>query len=220
MIEIQDEGSQLLGLICNAKPGMQVLDYCAGGGGKTLALAAAMGGKGRIVAINIEERRLANAKPRLTKADVHNVELRPLSDDKHRKWLRRQKDKFDIVLVDAPCSSSGTWRRNPDLRWHHYGPKHEEIENIQRDILSRVWQNVKIGGRLVYATCSLFGKENENQVEQFLAENQNFKIVPAPQAWSEMDVAQECPVTGDYLRLSPLRQQTDGFFAAILERQS
>ncbi len=220
LIEIQDEGSQLLGLICNAKPGMQVLDYCAGGGGKTLALAAAMGGKGRIVAMDIEERRLANAKPRLTKADVHNVELRPLSDDKHRKWLRRQKDKFDIVLVDAPCSSSGTWRRNPDLRWHHYGPKHEEIENIQRDILSRVWQNVKIGGRLVYATCSLFAEENENQVEQFLKDNPNFKIVPAPQAWADMGTEKECPVTGDYLRLSPLRQQTDGFFAAILERQS
>ena len=219
-IEIQDEGSQLLALICNAQPGMQVLDYCAGGGGKTLALAAQMQGKGRIVAMDIEEKRLVKSKPRLTKADVHNVELRPILDDKHRKWFKRQKDKFDIVLIDAPCSSSGTWRRNPDLKWHHYGPTHASIQDMQVDILSRVYSSVKIGGRLIYATCSLFKEENENQVEAFLKDNTNFKLIPAPQAWAETGMKTPCPVESDYLRLSPAKHKTDGFFAAILERTS
>jgi len=217
-IEIQDEGSQLLGVVCDVKPGMQVLDYCAGGGGKTLALAAQMQGKGRIVAMDIESRRLMKSKPRLTKADVHNVELRPLDDEKHKKWLRRQKEKFDVVLVDAPCSSSGTWRRNPDLRWHHYGPTHEEIEKIQGQILDRVWQNVKIGGRLVYATCSIFNEENEYQVQEFLSRNDNFKIIPIADIWNDLNVNGDCPVSGDMLRLSPARHHTDGFFACVMER--
>lgn len=218
LIEIQDEGSQLLGLVCGAKPGMQVLDYCAGAGGKTLAMAATMEGKGRIVAMDIEERRLMKAKPRLTKANVHNVELRSILDDKHRKWFKRQKETFDVVLVDAPCTSSGTWRRNPDLRWNQYGPGHEEIEAMQSDILDRVWPTVKKGGRLVYATCSLFRSENEDQVERFLAEHPDFKLVPATQAWEQAGLNTPCPVTGDYLRLSPAQHKTDGFFAAIMER--
>tara|TARA_B100001750_G_scaffold248052_1_gene276400 strand:- start:5419 stop:6660 length:1242 start_codon:yes stop_codon:yes gene_type:complete len=218
MIEIQDEGSQLLALICGARPGMQVLDYCAGGGGKTLALAADMQGKGRIVAMDIEERRLAKAKPRLTKAGVHNVELRPIMEDKHRKWFKRQKETFDVVLVDAPCTSSGTWRRNPDLRWNQYGPSAEEIEAMQADILERVWPTVKKGGRLVYATCSLFRSENEDQVETFLKNHPDFKVISVSQAWKDAGLETDSPVTGDYLRLSPARHQTDGFFAAILER--
>jgi 16S rRNA (cytosine967-C5)-methyltransferase len=218
MIEIQDEGSQLLALIANAKPGQQVLDYCAGGGGKTLALAAAMQGKGRIVAMDIDARRLAKAKPRLTKADVHNVELRPILDDKHKKWLRRQKETFDVVLVDAPCTSSGTWRRNPDLRWNHYGPSEEEIREMQTDILDKVWDKVKKGGRLIYATCSLYREENEMQVENFLQNHPEFKLIPAPQAWAETGMETPCPVDADYLRLSPAQHHTDGFFAAILER--
>jgi 16S rRNA (cytosine967-C5)-methyltransferase len=218
LIEIQDEGSQLLAHICGAKAGMQVLDYCAGGGGKTLALAAMMQGKGRIVAMDIEGHRLAKSKPRLTRADVHNVELRPLDDDKHKKWLRRQKSNFDVVLVDAPCSSSGTWRRNPDLRWNHYGPSIEDIETIQGDILERVKNTVKIGGRLVYATCSLFREENEDQVEKFLANNSNYKLISTPKAWGDACLETPCPVEGDYLRLSPCDHQTDGFFAAVMER--
>ncbi len=218
MIEIQDEGSQLLGLICNAQPGDQVLDYCAGGGGKTLTLAAAMQGKGRIVAMDIDEKRLAKAKPRLTKAGVHNVELRPIKEDKHRKWFKRQKETFDVVLTDVPCTSSGTWRRNPDLRWNQYGPSADEIQTMQADILSRVHDKVKIGGRLIYATCSLFREENDNQIEAFLKSNDNFKLIPAPQAWVEAGLNSPCPVTSDYFRLSPAQHQTDGFFAAILER--
>lgn len=218
LIEIQDEGSQLLALITGAKAGMQVLDYCAGGGGKTLALAAMMKGKGRIVAMDIEGRRLAKAKPRLTRADVHNVELRPLDDDKHKKWIRRQKGNFDVVLVDAPCSSSGTWRRNPDLRWNTYGPAHTDIQTVQTEILEKVKTSVKEGGKLVYATCSLFTEENEDQVHLFLKNNPDFKLVPAPQAWEEAKLETPCPVTGDYLRLSPFHHETDGFFAAVMVR--
>ena len=219
LIEIQDEGSQLLGLICGAKPGMQVIDYCAGGGGKTLALAAIMGGKGRIVAMDIHGKRLSKAKPRLVRADVHNVELRPMDDEKHKKWFRRQKKNFDIVLIDAPCSSSGTWRRNPDLRWNTYGPAHSEIEQVQGEILERVKHTVKDGGKLVYATCSLFAEENENQVATFLAANPDFKLMPAPDAWADAGMETPCPVDGDYLRLSPKDHATDGFFAAVLVRQ-
>lgn len=217
-IEIQDEGSQLLALICGAEQAKQVLDYCAGGGGKTLALASLMRGKGRIVAMDIEGRRLAKAKPRLTRADVHNVELRPLDDDKHRKWLRRQKQNFDITLIDAPCSSSGTWRRNPDLRWNQYGPSLENIIQTQGEILERVKHTVKVGGKLVYATCSLFSEENEKQVKKFLASNPDFRLIPAPQAWEEAGLKTPCPVSGDYLRLSPKNHQTDGFFAAVMMR--
>lgn len=218
LIEIQDEGSQLLALICGAKPGMQVMDYCAGGGGKTLALAAAMNGKGRIVGMDLHGKRLAKSKPRLTRADVHNVELRPLDDDKHKKWFRRQKKNFDIVLVDAPCSSSGTWRRNPDLRWNMYGPTHAAIQEVQQEILEKVKGAVKHGGRLVYATCSLFREENEDQVDTFLKNNPDFKRVPVEQAWNDAGLETPCPVSGDYLRLSPKNHGTDGFFAATLER--
>lgn len=219
LIEIQDEGSQLLGFICGAKPGMQVIDYCAGGGGKTLALASIMKGKGRIVAMDIHGKRLAKSKPRLVRADVHNVELRPLDDDKHKKWLRRQKANFDVVLVDAPCSSSGTWRRNPDLRWNTYGPAHDEIEKVQGEILERVKGTIKDGGKLVYATCSLFREENEQQVETFLAANPDFKLMPAIDAWKDAGLETPCPVDGDYLRLSPHNHHTDGFFAAVMVRQ-
>lgn len=218
LIEIQDEGSQLLALICGAKPGMQVLDYCAGGGGKTLALAMMMENKGRIVAMDIEKRRLDKGKPRFVRAGVHNIETRAIEEEKHKKWFRRQKETFDIVLVDAPCTSSGTWRRNPDLRWKTYGPDQEKIMTMQADILERVKQAVKKGGKLVYATCSLFPAENERQVEQFLQNNPEFKLVLANDAWKQAGLTQKCPVEGDFLRLSPFKHQTDGFFAAVLQK--
>jgi 16S rRNA (cytosine967-C5)-methyltransferase len=215
-VEIQDEGSQLIALVCGAQPGMRVLDYCAGGGGKTLGLAASMEGKGIIFAMDNDSRRLEKGRRRYKKAGVHNVEVRSLEEEKNRKWLRRQKDAMDIVLVDAPCSSSGTWRRNPDLRWNQYGPSLEEILAIQKEILARVTDKVKPGGRLVYATCSLFEEENEKQVADFLAENPDYKVLPLPQIWPES--AGECPVSGGYLRLTPRDHETDGFFTAVLQR--
>ena len=217
LVEIQDEGSQLIGLLSGAKPGMRILDYCAGGGGKTLVLAALMENKGNLVAMDNDASRLEKGRVRYKKAGIHNIELRSLADEQHRKWLRRQKGTMDVVLVDAPCSSSGTWRRNPDLRWRFYGPKLEEILASQSDILDRVADKVKSGGRLVYATCSLFPEENERQVEGFLARHDDYILVPFPAVCGEIGIAPPCQ--GPFMRLLPKDHGTDGFFAAVLQRK-
>ena len=210
-VEIQDEGSQLIGQACDAQPGMQVLDYCAGAGGKTLCLASAMQNKGRIVAMDLDEARLSKAKPRLKKAGVHDiVELRALSEDRGKKWLKRQKGTFDIVLTDVPCTGTGTWRRNPDMRWRNYGPSLEELVVVQADILDRVTKAVKPGGKLVYATCSLLPDENEKQIEAFLARNDEFEKIPVPEG---------IPSENGFMRLTPHRHNTDGFFAAVLRKK-
>lgn len=175
-VEIQDEGSQIIAMECQAQPGQQVMDYCAGGGGKTLALAAAMNNKGRVVAMDNSADRLEKGKARYRKAGVHNIEVRPLSDEKQRTWFKRQKENFDCVLVDAPCSSSGTWRRNPDLRWRPYGPSLDELLATQAEILDKVVKAVKPGGKLVYATCSLNRAENEDQVDAFLTRHPEFSL--------------------------------------------
>jgi 16S rRNA (cytosine967-C5)-methyltransferase len=217
-IEIQDEGSQLIALACDVKPGMQVMDYCAGGGGKTLALASAMRVKGRIVAMDLDAGRLAKAKTRFKRARVSDIiETRPLSDEKSRKWLRRQKQSFDVVLVDVPCSGTGTWRRNPDTRWRNYGPSLEELIPVQADILERVAGVVKEGGRLVYATCSMLPEENERQIEKFLAAHPEYELAELQSVWPE---GCKPPCDGTYMRLTPKRHGTDGFFAAILIRKS
>lgn len=209
-VEIQDEGSQLIAYVCDAQPGMQVLDYCAGGGGKTLALASAMQNKGRIVATDIDGRRLQKSKPRFKKAgNADIIEVRPLSDDKNKKWLRRQKGTFDLVLTDVPCTGTGTWRRNPDMRWHDYGPKLEELLPVQAEILEKVAKCVKVGGKLVYATCSLLPEENEEQIVAFLKNHPEFSV-------QEIDPARG--IGSPYMRLTPHRTGTDGFFAAVLER--
>lgn len=215
-VEIQDEGSQLISYICDVKPGMRVLDYCAGGGGKTLGLAAAMEGKGIIFATDNDSRRLEKGRRRYKKAGVHNVEVRSLEDEKNRKWFRRQKGAMDVILVDAPCSSSGTWRRNPDLRWNWYGPTLEEIKVLQAEILEKVSDKVKIGGKLVYATCSLFKEENEEQVELFLEKHPEYTLLSVSDLWPEG--YGECPMSGDFLRLTPKDHKTDGFFTAVMQR--
>ncbi|MFA7276220.1 MAG: RsmB/NOP family class I SAM-dependent RNA methyltransferase [Pseudobdellovibrionaceae bacterium] len=217
-IEIQDEGSQLIALACNAAPGMQVLDYCAGGGGKTMALAAAMKIKGRIVAMDLDENRLKKARERFRRAKVSDIiEVRPLADEKNRKWLRRQKQTFDVVLADVPCSGTGTWRRNPDTKWRRYGPTVEELVPVQAEILDKVAGCVKPGGRLVYATCSLLPAENEDQIARFLGAHPEFELAPLAQVWPEGCTP---PCAGNVMRLSPLQHQTDGFFATILLRKA
>lgn len=219
-IEIQDEGSQLIALLCAAKPGGQVLDACAGGGGKTLAIAAQMQGKGRVVAMDNNAQRLNRGKPRYVRAGIHNVEVRPLDDEQHRKWLRRQKGSFDTVLIDAPCTSSGTWRRNPDLRWRRQGPSMDEIVALQAEILDKFEKCVKPGGRLVYATCSLFSEENENQIARFLKDYPEFELLPIERAWAEADLPTPCPLSGDVMRLTPRQSGTDGFFSAVMKRKT
>ncbi len=177
-----------------------------------------MGNKGRIVAMDTEESRLQKGKLRFRKAGVADIiEVRPLSDDRHRKWLRRQKGTFDSVLVDVPCTGTGTWRRNPDMRWRVYGPSLEELVEIQSGILEKVAHTVKPGGRLVYATCSLLPEENEKQIAAFLEKNPEFKVMPLSKAWE--GAGAPVPCEGDFMRLTPLRHNTDGFFAAVMERR-
>lgn len=210
-IEIQDEGSQLIAQMCGVKPGMQVLDYCAGAGGKTLCLGATMQRKGRIVAMDTDARRLEKGRQRYKKAQLADIiEIRPLDDEKNKKWLKRQKEKFDVVLTDVPCTGTGTWRRNPDMRWTVYGPSLEELVAVQAEILDKVAPMVKPGGVLAYATCSLLPDENEDQIERFLKDHPDFEVDPID------------PVKGlgsPYMRLTPYRHHTDGFFTAILRRK-
>ena len=146
------------------------------------------------------------------------IEIRPLSDEQHRKWFKRQKGTFDVVLLDVPCSGSGTWRRNPDLRWRHIGPSLAELQETQATILAKASVAVKPGGRLVYATCSLYHAENEAQVEKFLTENTDFELVPVQKIWPKDKEA--CPCEGAMMRLSPAASGTDGFFAAVMQRKA
>ena len=208
LVEIQDEGSQLIALAVDAQPGMRVVDYCAGAGGKTLAIAMSMENKGHIVACDVSAPRLEGAIKRLRRAGVHNAERHLLEPGD--KWLKRQGQKFDRVLVDAPCSGTGTWRRNPDARTRLTEADLAELTQKQAMILDQAQKLVKPGGKLVYATCSVLNDENEKQVEAFLARYPMFEQLPieAPAA-----------LRGQALRLSPRVHGTDGFFAAVLVRR-
>ncbi len=218
LVEIQDEGSQLVALAVAPKPGQQVVDFCAGAGGKTLAIAALMKNKGRVVACDVLAGRLKRAAERFRRAGLHNIEAHPLSSERD-PWVKRHKRKFDRVLVDAPCSGTGTWRRNPDSRWRHLGPGLEELVPLQASILDSAARLVKPGGRLIYATCSMLPDENEQQVAAFLETHPDFTVKPVAEVWAEEDAGTP-PAEGPYLRLTPARHDTDGFFAAVLERKA
>ena len=215
LVEIQDEGSQVAAALVDARPGQQVMDYCAGAGGKTLAIAARMNNKGRVVAMDVLENRLDRSAQRLRRAGVHNVERRGIEEN--AKWLKRQKGNFDRVLVDAPCTGTGTWRRNPDGRWTLSPRDLAELLPKQATILDEAQRLVKPGGRLIYSTCSLLPEENEERVAQFLARHADYKVLPFGDVWRA--VLHSEPVSkNDFLTLTPLRHGTDGFFVAILER--
>lgn len=217
LVEFQDEGSQLAALLCDARPGMHVLDFCAGTAGKTLALAAAMENRGHLVACDVSEVRLARAKQRLKRAGAENAERRllPAEDD---RWLKKHYGRFDRVLVDAPCSGTGSWRRNPDIRWSRQAANIAELTAMQDAILARAARFVRPGGRLVYATCSLLCQENDERVQHFLGANPSFALVDAREVWREL-CAHDWPCGEEsMLRLSPAKHGTDGFFAAILRR--
>ena len=215
-VEIQDEGSQLVALLADARAGHAVLDFCAGAGGKTLAIGAAMQNRGRIVATDVLDSRLERAQDRFKRAGLQNVEIRPL-DGEANQWLKRRRAGFDRVLVDAPCSGTGTWRRNPDMRWRPLGPKVAELTQMQADILARAATMVKPGGRLIYATCSLLREENQDIVAGFLQAHPEFRVLPVGEVWADT-IGGDCPVSGEFLSLSPARNDTDGFFAAVMER--
>ncbi len=216
LLEVQDEGSQLAALLADARPGMRVVDFCAGAGGKTLALAAQMENRGHLVACDVSAARLERATQRLRRAGASIVQRRPIAS--HRdKWVKRHTGSFDRVFVDAPCTGIGTWRRNPDAKWRLKPEDVTELAALQADILASAQRLVKPGGRLIYVTCSLLAEENEMQVERFLAAHAEFKLVPIAKVWAET-INTACPAEGDMLRLTTARHQTDGFFVAIMER--
>jgi 16S rRNA (cytosine967-C5)-methyltransferase len=213
LVEIQDEGSQLVAALVGARPDMRVADWCAGAGGKTLALAMAMGNRGHIAACDVSAHRLDGAVRRLRRAGVHNVERHLVEPGD--KWAKRRAGTFDRVLVDAPCTGSGTWRRNPDAKLRLARRDLDELVPKQREILDRAARLVRKGGRLVYATCSLLSEENEQQVSAFLSGHPEFSQVPLARAW---DLESPPPGDGPALSLTPRRHGTDAFFAAVLER--
>jgi len=217
LVEVQDEGSQLTALLTDARPGMRVVDFCAGAGGKTLALAAQMANRGKLVACDVSARRLGDAARRLRRAGVGNVERRALIGARD-KWVKRHAGGFDRVLVDAPCLGIGAWRRNPGDKWHVTKEDLADLIARQRDILGSAARLVRPGGRLVYATCSLLHEENEAQAEAFLAAEPGFSFVPVAEIWDEA-IGGAAPGGERYLRLTPARHGTDGFFVAIFERE-
>ena len=213
-IEVQDEGSQLVALLTDVRPGQQVADFCAGAGGKALAMAARMGGKGRVVACDVSEGRLIRARERIKRAGLDNIEPRLLSDERDR-WVGRQKGKFDRVLIDAPCSGTGAWRRNPDARWRPTDLA--ALVDLQARLLDSAGRLVKPGGRLIYATCSLLPPENQEQMVRFLARHPGFRPMPVAEAW-RATLGVDSPASAEWLQLSPARHGTDGFFLAIVEK--
>ncbi len=214
-VEVQDEGSQLLAQIVGAKRGEMVADFCAGAGGKTLALGAWMRNTGRLYAFDVSEKRLAKLKPRLARSGLANVHPVLIAHENDAK-VKRLAGKLDRVLVDAPCSGLGTLRRNPDMKWRQHEQDIEELQAKQRSILASAARLIKPGGRLVYATCSLLEEENQVVVRDFLSTHPAFHLRPMPEILAEQKLELSMQ---NFLQLLPHRQQTDGFFAAVLERQ-
>lgn len=218
--EIQDEGSQLLALLCGVKPSEWGADLCAGAGGKTLALAAAMKNKGRLWACDVDARRLENSKLRIKRAGIDCVELQPLKDMRDQ-WIKKHANKCDFVLVDAPCSGTGTWRRSPYSRWQHLGPALPELTDMQSTALNAAAPMVKPGGRLVYATCSLLPQENEKQIATFLESHPDFKPVPLCDMWTratDLPIPDNLDLSKHFIALTPARHNTDGFFVGVVEK--
>jgi 16S rRNA (cytosine967-C5)-methyltransferase len=221
VIEVQDEGAQLASLLVGAEPGMQVADFCAGAGGKTLLVAATMANKGRVLAMDIGAERLERAGPRISRAKLHNVERRVLKSEDDR-FLKRWSKRFDRVLVDAPCTGVGTWRRTPEARMRYGEADLVDMTALQDRILSSAARLTKPGGRLIYVTCSLLAEENEERVSALLARRTDYVVVPIADVWRDTVTSlggSECPETGEFLRLTPDRHGTDGFFVAVLQRQ-
>jgi 16S rRNA (cytosine967-C5)-methyltransferase len=223
-IEVQDEGSQLLALLLDAKRGEMVVDFCAGAGGKTLAIGACMRNTGRLYAMDTSAHRLEAFKPRLARSGLSNVHPLAIAHERDER-IKRLAGKIDRVLVDAPCSGLGTLRRNPDLKWRQTPKSVEEMGIKQAAILQSASRLLKSGGRLVYATCSLLPAENEQIAEGFSASNPDFLPLPAGDILSQLKVTDPALLCSGgenglkYLRLWPHRHQTDGFFAAVWQKK-
>ena len=220
-IEVQDEGSQLLALLVDAHRGEMVVDFCAGAGGKTLALGAAMRSTGRLYAFDVSAHRLEALKPRLARSGLSNVHPAAIAHERDER-IKRLAGKIDRVLVDAPCSGLGTLRRNPDLKWRQTEAGVAELVAKQTAILDSAARLVKSGGRLVYATCSVLPQENEGIAEAFGQAHPDFvplPVAPELERLKVADAAQLCTADGQHLRLWPHRHGTDGFFATVWLRK-
>lgn len=221
-IEVQDEGSQLLALLLDARRGEMVADFCAGAGGKTLALGAAMRSTGRLYAFDVSAHRLDALKPRLRRSGLSNVHPVVLAHERDER-VKRLARKLDRVLVDAPCTGLGTLRRNPDLKWRQSPASVQELVAKQHAILASSAHLVKPGGRLVYATCSLLPEENEAVAQALVATHADFEPLSVAELLAGLGVADApalCTPDGRYLRLWPHRHDTDGFFAAAWQRRA
>jgi 16S rRNA (cytosine967-C5)-methyltransferase len=220
-VEVQDEGSQLAALLTAARPGEQIIDLCAGAGGKTLALAAMMQGRGRLIATDGDKRQLAPIHERLSRAGVHNAEIRtPRGADDPLADIR---SSADLVLIDAPCTGTGTWRRNPDAKWRMRPGALEVRLKDQAEVLERAAGLVKPGGRIVYVTCSVLTEENGAQVHGFAARHPEFAVVPPAQVvsvlWDKADDFLAATLQSpEGLLMTPRRTGTDGFFVSVLKR--
>jgi 16S rRNA (cytosine967-C5)-methyltransferase len=221
LVEVQDEGSQLAALFSAAKPGEQVIDLCAGAGGKTLALAAMMQGKGRLIATDHDKRQLAPIHERLSRAGVHNAEVRTPKGE--GETLSDIKASADLVLIDAPCTGTGTWRRNPDAKWRMRPGALEIRIKDQIEVLDRASSMVKLGGRIAYITCSVLPEENSEQVRAFVARHPQFAIAPpeetASALWDKADAFAEAALKlPEGWLMTPRRTGTDGFFVSVLRK--
>ena len=221
LVEVQDEGSQLAALFSAAKPGEQVIDLCAGAGGKTLALAAMMGGKGRLIATDHDKRQLAPIHERLSRAGVHSAEVRTPKGE--GETLSDIKASADLVLIDAPCTGTGTWRRNPDAKWRMRPGALEIRIKDQIEVLDRASSMVKLGGRIAYITCSVLPEENSEQVRAFVARHPQFAIAPPEETasvlWDKANAFAEAALKlPEGWLMTPRRTGTDGFFVSLLRR--
>ena len=221
LVEVQDEGSQLAALLPGAKAGQQVIDMCAGAGGKTLALAAIMENRGQVYATDSDKRRLAPIHERLERAGVHNVQIR--TPRAQEDLLTDLKNRADLVLIDAPCTGIGTWRRNPDAKWRVRPGALEQRLEEQVEVLDRAAALVKPGGRIAYITCSLLAEENGDQVRAFLARQGNFALVPPTDITGALEDAHvfrtAALISEEGVLMSPRRTETDGFYVSVLVRR-
>ncbi len=213
-IEVQDEGSQLLGYLLAPKRGEMVVDFCAGAGGKALLLGALMNSKGRLYAFDVSEKRLNNLIPRFKRSGLSNLHIQRINDENDSK-VKRLSGKIDRVLVDAPCSGIGTLRRNPDLKWRQSSQSIEELKTKQSAIFAAAAKLLKPGGRLVYATCSFLAEENQDIISNFLNSHPQFTVLNSTELLAQQKITLD---TGDFLQINPQQHQTDGFFAAALVR--
>ena len=207
-IEVQDEASQLAAILCDVRPEHKVVDYCAGAGGKSLAIASLSGGRGKIEAHDVDWRRLEQIKPRLERLNIKNVE--PVREVKSRD--------YDRFIIDAPCSGTGTWRRSPDAKFRLTPQKLSELNKIQSELLDIALKSTKTGGRIVYITCSILRDENEDIVNAFTARNPQVKHIDLKRLWQSLLEAPYPGKDGRFLRFSPLTTNTDGFFVTVLEK--